>query len=191
LEQNNELVAPPRGARAGFTLVEVLVAIAILSVAFASAAFMLTSAFGAYKHQDRTLEANRLAQNTVEALSATPYAALAQAIANGTGGTLPLILPPGMNFTRPSAGEATAHYQLTPPTGPQDDWHSHAMPVFQPGQPPLTTTGTQPHLDATLTLQYWDASLDAPALQNSGLIRACYVLNGLGVSARHTKYLAR
>jgi prepilin-type N-terminal cleavage/methylation domain-containing protein len=181
--------------RPGFTLMEVLVAMSVLTIAIAGAAFMLTSAYGAYRHQDRTMATDQLVHDQLETLTSTSYETLRTAIRQARRpDTTPQDTPaPGQDWVMSGApGDATTEYELLPPRESGQDWEPRVIPrtpsgtVLQVSQP----QGPAP-LKATLRLQYWDPTFDAPAPSDRGLIRATFAITGDGVNKHGVKYLAR
>ena len=179
-------------ARTGFTLMEVVVAMSVLTLSIAGAAFMLTSAYGAYRHQDRTLARDQLIHNRVETLTATPYSQFRQAIrqARRPGDPPRDGVAPPEDFTTLGGGEVEARYDLAPPQGDEKDWKP--LPPPKPGAGPDIAGATSPdRLRATLRLQYWDPQFDAPAATDRGLIRATLTLEGDRYEQRAVKYVTR
>jgi hypothetical protein len=183
-----------RAGRAGFTVMEVLVAASVLTVAIAGAAFMMTSAYGAYRHQDRNMELDRLVHDELERLSSTSYPELSTDIkAARRPEDPPKDGAPTQDFTMSGSGEAIARYRLNPPKDSKEDWAPRPMPQLGPdGRPTSIISGDDKNaLRASVRLQYWDPTFDQPAATDRGLIRATYQLRGEGVDKQGVKYLAR
>lgn len=184
-----------RTGRSGFTLIEVLVAMSVLTISIAGAAFMLTSAYGAYRHQDRTMATDQLVHDQMETLTSTSYTALRSTIrqARRPDAAPQDAPPPGQDWVMSgNPGEAAADYELLPPEPGAADWKPRNIAVGADGQP-LQVSGPQgpPPLRASLRLQYWDPTFDAPAPSDRGLIRASFAIRGEGVHKQAVKYLAR
>lgn len=184
---------PPRAGRPGFTVMEVLVASSVLTVAIAGAAFMMTSAYGAYRHQDRTMDMDRLVHDELERLSATSYPDLATKIRQARRPEDPVKDgAPTDDFTMNGSGDATVRYKLNPPKD-KDDWRPvpPAVPLDADGKP-LPVSPPDPHaLRVSERLQFWDPAFDQPSQTDSGLIRATFELHGDGVDKEGVKYLSR
>lgn len=183
------------GARPGVTVAEVMVAALVLSVALTGASFAMTSAFGTYRNQDRTLQRQALVHDQMELLAGTPYTTLKGAIAGARRPTDPLRdgVSPTDDFQSVSGGEAIANYELEPPPEGQREWKPKA-------KPPASTTLTNvsgggkaytPNLEATMRLQYWDPQFDQPTLVDKGLIRAKFTLSGDGLQSEAVRYVTR
>lgn len=174
---------------------EVLVAMSVLTIAIAGAAFMLTSAYGAYRHQDRTMATDQLVHDQLETLTSTSYETLRTAIRQARRpDTLPKDTPaPGRDWVMSGdPGDAATTYELLPPKESGQDWEPRAIPVTPSGTVLQASDPQGPApLKATLRLQYWDPTFDAPAPSDRGLIRATFVVSGEGVNKQGVKYLAR
>ncbi|MFN3432578.1 MAG: prepilin-type N-terminal cleavage/methylation domain-containing protein, partial [Candidatus Sericytochromatia bacterium] len=105
-------------ARRGFTLMEVVVAMSVLTIAIAGAAFMLTSAYGAYRHQNRTMDIDRLVHNQMETFTAVGYPEWRQNLQNGRRKDTPPSAPPppGEDDSDRGGGEAPSTRDHEPPT---------------------------------------------------------------------------
>lgn len=179
--------------RAGFTLVEVLVAVSILTGALASAAFLLASAFSTYRNQNKRLEVNHLVHDQLEVLSNTPYEVLKGRMKKARQVSDPprLDVPPQEDFTSNSGGEAQVDYSLDPPQGDAIDYtvkrkvQGNQTLAFQSG--PQADGG----VDANLHLQYWDPVFDGPSITDRGLIRAAFHVKAGAVNDQAVKYLSR
>jgi prepilin-type N-terminal cleavage/methylation domain-containing protein len=180
-------------ARPGFTVMESVVAMSVLAIAIAGAAFMMTSAYGTYRHQDRRLDTDRLVHDQLETFSGTSYQMLAAEIdkARKPEDPTPSEAPTTGDFAVTGTGEATARFDLRPPREGEDDWQP--KPVFRSldGKPVPIGETTKTDLHAAVRLQYWDPNFDAPSPNDRGLIRATYQLSGSDVNESATKYLAR
>ncbi|HEY9722510.1 MAG TPA: prepilin-type N-terminal cleavage/methylation domain-containing protein [Oscillatoriaceae cyanobacterium] len=179
--------------RVGFTLIEVLVATSVLTLAIAGAAIVMTSAYGAYHHQDRRLVMNQLVHDEMESLTVTPYDQLRTDIKSARAPQSPTHdgTPPDQDFQSINGGKAQARYDLEPPKDPQGDWAPKARPASN-----QTSYVQGQHVDnamhATLSLEFWDPTFDSPSLTDRGLIRAVYTVNTTGMpSDSAVKYLAR
>jgi prepilin-type N-terminal cleavage/methylation domain-containing protein len=183
--------AYPR-ARSGFTLLEVLAAMSVLTVSIAGAAFLMTSAYGTYRHQDRSLEVHRVVHDQMETLTATPYEALKADIQQARGPQDPPRSPSNQDFESLGGGEAVARYDLDPPADPDGDWQPKPKAQSTSGQLLINSATPDPNaMHATLDLQYWDPTFDVPAHDDRGLIRASYTLHGLGQDEHAVKYYTR
>lgn len=180
-------------ARPGFTVMEILAALGVLTVAITGAAFVMTSAFGTYRQQDRTLERHRLVHDQMETLTATSYRSLAEQIKSARRPADPPRphVPPQADFESVSGGEALVRYRLEPPQTSEGDWRPKAIAKPAAGQTFVTEKLPPSALEATLRLQFWSPELDTPSLTDTGLIRAVYTLSGPGDGERSVKYLAR
>lgn len=182
-----------RAARGGFTLIEVLVATTVLTLAIAGTAFVMTSAYGAYHHQDRRLVMDGLVHDEMETLTSTPYTQLSADIRTARAPQNPTHdgTPPDQDFESVSGGQAIAHYDLEPPTNPQGDWTPKAKP--KPNQVSyLDGTPVDSAMHASLSLEYWDPNFDSATQTDHGLIRAVYTLRTSGMAPdRAVKYFAR
>jgi prepilin-type N-terminal cleavage/methylation domain-containing protein len=185
--------SPAPTARPGFTVMESVVAMSVLAIAIAGAAFMMTSAYGSYRHQDRRLDTDRLVHDQLETFSATTYPMLAAEIdkARKPDAPTPPDAPTTGDFAMSGTGEATARYDLAPPGEGADDWTP--KPVFRSldGKPVPIGETKATELHAQVRLQYWDPNFDAPSASDRGLIRATFALQGGDVNESATKYLAR
>lgn len=172
---------------------ESIVAMSVLAIAIAGAAFMMTSAYGTYRHQDRRLDTERLVHDQLETFSATSYPQLAAEIdkARKPEEPTPSDAPATADFASSGAGEATARYDLAPPADSQGDWAPKPVLRSLDGKPlPIGETKAT-DLHAQVRLQYWDPNFDAPSAHDRGLIRATFELKGSDVNESATKYLAR
>lgn len=186
------------GARPGFTVTEVVAALGVLAVSISGAAFLMTSAFGTYRQQDRTMESRRLVHQRMERLTATDYAQLKQNIERARYAQDPPRsgLGPTDDFVTDGGGAATSRYELEPPKSDGDDWVPRPDPAAlgTPGGPGMGQVSGTPDprvLKATLQLQYWDPQFDSPAKHESGLIRASFTLSGPNHQDRAVKYFTR
>ena len=177
-------------ARRGFTLMEVVVAMSVLTIAIAGAAFMLTSAYGAFRHQDRAMDTQRLMHNEMETFTATGYPTWRERIQTGRRKDTPPKVPlePGTDYIYWGGGEATATWDLAPPTGVEADWQPQPISYAADALP---LQAKSRHLRKTVRLQFWDSHLRWPTATDRGLIRATVSLEGDGVREQATKYLAR
>lgn len=179
------------GARPGFTVAELLIAAFVLSVALTGASFAMTSAFGTYRNQDRTLVRQQLVHDQMESIAGARYETLKQAI---KGARSPAAKPradfsPTEDFQSVNAGEALVSYELEPPKDGTGDWIPRA--VNQDTSIQTSQTRYTPNLDATLRLQYWDPQFDQPTLVDKGLIRAKFSLTGDGTQSEAVRYVTR
>jgi prepilin-type N-terminal cleavage/methylation domain-containing protein len=176
-------------ARSGFTLTEVLIAISILAGAMAGAAMLLTSAFGTYRHQNQTMEVFHVVHDQMEVLTATSYKDLAQDV---KAGRRPEDPPrdgmAGKDFVTAATGDVTAKFDMVP-----DEKENTVYKIVPHRDDVLLQNGRKEpgRLEAQLRLQYWDPQFDQPSQTDKGLIRASFVVRGLGLQDRGVKYLAR
>jgi type II secretory pathway pseudopilin PulG len=169
---------------------EVVVAMSVLTIAIAGAAFMLTSAYGAYRHQNRTMDVDRLVHNQMETFTAVGYPEWRKNLQNGRRKDTPPTSPPppGDDYIYWGGGEATSTWDLEPPTDDKTDWQPRPVTYAVDGKP---LQAKPKALRATVRLQFWDPTFDSPAATDRGLIRATFSLEGDGVREQATKYLAR
>lgn len=175
-------------------MAEVLAAVVVLSVALTGASFMMTSAFGTYRGQDRTLARQQLVHDQMETIAAQPYTAIKMGIVGSRRPADPLRpdFSPADDFVSVSGGEAVVNYELEPPADGQKDWTPKAK--NKPGANGQFTNVSKkynPNLDATLRLQYWDPQFDTPSQLDKGLIRAKFTLSGDGVQTEAVRYVTR
>lgn len=179
--------------RAGFTLIEVLVATSLLTLGLGTAAFLMASAYGTYRSQNKTLEINHVVHDQMEKLTGTTYENLATDIgtARNPGDPFRPGLPPERDFEKgQSRNGVLARYELIPPPPERDDYtvrrKTGEVDEF------LVGSGKRPNnVDVTMILEYWDPLFDGPSVTDKGLIRAEFAIEWGGTHDRGIKYLAR
>jgi prepilin-type N-terminal cleavage/methylation domain-containing protein len=179
--------------RAGFTLIEVLVATSLLSMGLGTAAFLMASAYGTYRSQNKTLEINHVVHDQMEKLSSTTYENLAtdMRMARNPGDPFRDALPPERDYEKGvSRNGVIARYELIPPP-PESDAYTVRRKTGMIDEY-LVGSGSKPNnVDVTMILEYWDPQFDAPTNLDKGLIRAEYAIEWGGTHDRGVKYLAR
>jgi prepilin-type N-terminal cleavage/methylation domain-containing protein len=178
--------------RLGFTLTEVLIASSLLTLGLGTAAFLMASAYGTYRAQYRTMEAQHLVHDRLEFIVASSYSQLAAdlATARNPGDPPREALPAARDFVKDEAGGVKALVELVPP---QEGEHAYkerrrdpAAGIF------LQLSGKQrPPIELTLRLQHWDPTLDRPSETAAGLVRATCLVNMEGVHDEGVVYVAR
>ena len=178
-------------ARSGFTLIEVIVAVSILAGSLAGAAFLLTTAFGTYRHQNQTMEVYHVTHDKFETLTASSYGSLRDRISHARR---PEDKPkegasPDEDFVTAATGDVSARYRMVP-SGPDSDVYRMETPGD--GHLRLITHIAPPgEINATLRLQYWDPQFDQPSPTDKGLIRANLQIKGFQLQDQATKYFTR
>ncbi|MDB5097091.1 MAG: hypothetical protein JWM80_1512 [Cyanobacteria bacterium RYN_339] len=176
-------------ARSGFTLTEVLIAVSILTGALCGAAMLLTSAFGTYRHQGQTMEVFHVVHDQMETLTATSYKDLTQDVKSGRRPEDPAREGAGAkDFVTAATGDVTSHFDLIP-----DEKETTVYRVIPHKTDVMLQNGRRPpgEIEATLRLQWWDPQFDAPSATDKGLIRASFLVKGMGLQDRGVKYLTR
>jgi prepilin-type N-terminal cleavage/methylation domain-containing protein len=178
-------------SRAGFTLIEVIVAVSILAIALSGSAFLLAGAFGTYRHQNTSMEVFHVVHDKMEILTSTSYSQLSSEMQKARQPNDPprTDVPADHDYIKVAAGDASARYTLVPESQesnvykivPKQDAMLHIIDGRHP-------TG---ELDAVIRLQYWDPTFDAPSMTDHGLIRASFSLKGEQLADQATKYFAR
>jgi prepilin-type N-terminal cleavage/methylation domain-containing protein len=185
--------AVPAPGRAGFTLIEVLVATSLLTIGLGTAAFLMASAYGTYRNQNRTLEMNHLVHDQLETLTSTAYETLKADItkARNPGDPFRPALPPERDFEKAVGNGVIARFELVPPPPDQDDYKVVRKGDRQPNEW-LQNAGKKPNnVDVSLKLEYWDPVFDEATATDKGLIRASYGIEWGGARDRGVKYYAR
>jgi hypothetical protein len=158
---------------------------------------MMTSAFGTYRNQDRSLVRQQLVHDQMETIAGQPYTALKVGI---LGSRKPSDPPrpdygPAEDFESVSGGEAVVNYELEPPKEGEGDWTPKAKNKALANGQFTHESGSgkkyNPNLDATMRLQYWDPQFDQPSLLDKGLIRAKFTLSDDGVQTEAVRYVTR
>jgi prepilin-type N-terminal cleavage/methylation domain-containing protein len=176
-------------ARSGFTLTEVLIAVSILTGALAGAAMLLTSAFGTYRHQNQTMEVFHVVHDQMETLTATSYKELTQDVKSGRRPEDPPRPGAGTkDFVTSATGDVTAKFDMVP-----EEKDATVYKIVPHRTDVVLQNGRRPpgEIEATLRLQWWDPRFDAPSATDKGLIRASFLVKGMGVRDQGVKYLTR
>lgn len=180
-------------SRLGFTLIEVLVAVSILAIALTSSGFLLAGAFGTYRHQNQSMELFHVSHDKMETLEGAGYAQLLQMMAQARRPTDPIRdnLPADADFVTNAAGDVTARYRMQPESPDSDVYkivpHRDGDLIFTQND----AAARRGRIEASVRLQYWDPTFDAPSMTDRGLIRATLNLKGDSGQDQATKYLAR
>ncbi len=184
---------PVSARRGGFTLIEVLVATSLLSMGLGTAAFLMASAYGTYRSQNKTLEINHVVHDQMEKLTGTTYETLASDIksARNPGDPFRPDLPPERDFEKGMARNGVlARYEMVPPPPDRDDYTVRRKTGMVDDL--LIGSGKAPNnVDVTMILEYWDPHFDGPSMTDKGLIRAEYAIEWGGTHDKGVKYLAR
>lgn len=178
--------------RAGFTLSEVLIASSLLVIGMGATAFLMATAFGTYRAQDRRMEHDRLLHDQLETLAGAEYRSLERDLAAARNPDVPErdALGADRDFVKLGDGAVTAKFELVPTEGAPGDYTVKAR---NPISPIYETLGGKPRerAEVTVRLEHWDPELDKPTADDRGLIRAHVTLEFQGRRDRGVVYKAR
>lgn len=178
--------------RAGYTLTEVLVAVALLTMVMLGSTSALASAFGVHRRQDQSWELRHVVHDQMEQLTARPYRSLVEDIqAARRPSDQPRPMPdPRRDMEQVAPGEAVSNVVMHPPEGGAGAYRV----TPRPRNTTIANERPEPgRLEAKLRLQYWDPVLDSPSRLDRGLVRASLEVDTADGSMhdRAVKYLAR
>lgn len=182
------------GGRAGFTLIEVLVATSLLTIGLGTAAFLMASSYGTYRNQNRTLEMNHLVHDQLETLSSTAYETLEDDIAKARNPGEPFRpdLPPQRDFQKAVGNGVIARFEMVPPPPDKDEYKVIRKGEKPPSEYMVNSGGNKViNVDVSMKLEYWDPVFDKPTDKDKGLIRGTYEIDWGGARDRGVKYFAR
>lgn len=182
------------GGRAGFTLIEVLVATSLLTIGLGTAAFLMASSYGTYRNQNRTLEMNHLVHDQLEMLTSTAYEGLERDIAKARNPGDPFRpdLPPQRDFEKAVGNGVIARFELVPPPPDKDDYKVIRKGDKPPEDYAVNAGGSKvTHVEVSMKLEFWDPVFDSPSAKDKGLIRGTYEIEWAGARDRGVKYFAR
>jgi prepilin-type N-terminal cleavage/methylation domain-containing protein len=178
--------------RRGFTLIEVMVASSLLTLGLGTAAFLMASAYGTYRAQYRTIEAQHLVHDFLEQTVNVSYEHLAGRIeaARNPGDPPREFLTPTQDFIKEADGSVKALVELV---RPDDGSPSYRVKRRGPaaGLFLQLTRRTRPSIEVTLRLRHWDPTNDKPSETAAGLIRATALVNVEGAPDNGVVYVAR
>ena len=178
--------------RAGFTLIEVLVAATLLTLGLGTAAYLMASAYGTFRAQERTIESQHLVHNALETMVSTSYAELMSDLASARNPGEPAreALVPLRDYVKEGDGSVKATVELVPP-GPDET--KYKVQRKDPTKGLFLTLSRQPRttIEMTVRLQHWDPVLDRPSATAAGLVRATCQTNVHGTRDGGAVYVAR
>jgi hypothetical protein len=172
-------------------LIEVIIAVSILAMGLVGASFLLTSAFGTYRHQGQTMEVFHVTHDRMEYLTGSSYDVLRQKVAGARRPEDKTAkgVAPDEDFVTAAAGDVSTHYRMVP-EGPDSDVYKVETDDVR-GHIYLTGQRPNGEIEATMRLQYWDPVFDAPSQTDKGLIRANFQIKGFNLNDKSTKYFTR
>ncbi len=181
------------GGQTGFTLIEVLVATALLTIGLSTAAFLMASSYGTYRNQNRTLEMNHLVHDQLETLSSTAYETLKDDIrkARNPGEPFRPDLPAQRDFEKAVGNGVIARFEMVPPPPEKDEYKIIRKGDKPPDEYMVNAGAKVVHVDVSMKLEYWDPVFDKPAETDKGLVRGTYEIDWGGARDRGVKYFAR